>query len=400
MEGLLNLDMQIAGTLRQPLFSGGIYLREGLLQLPDAGVTLADIDLRATSAGSNALNLVGEFRSGKGTGAIGGAMMLSPAGRLLADVTVNGTDLQTIRLPQLSLESSPDLAIRIDEEGIDVSGNIVIPTAVARIRSLPGTVVQKSPDVIVHSAERVEAKVAKAETIVTGDVNVVLGDNVRFYGFGLESRLDGSLRLRQKRRGALRGTGTVRVRDGFLMGYGKELRVDRGTLNFTGPLDDPGVNVQVSRNAIYEGRQYTVGLRLTGTARNVITTPFSRPAMSERDVLAFLLLDRPASSSGEDTDLSGAVLALGLGKMLPGGDGGFGSVLGLDEVSFEGSELEQTSVVAGKRITDDLYIRYAFGLFGEPGSFRIRYFLGRGFSVESSTGVNQAIDVIYVVEKD
>ena len=34
------------------------------------------------------------------------------------------------------------------------------------------------------------------------------------------------------------------------------------------------------------------------------------------------------------------------------------------------------------------------------GSFRIRYRLGRGFSVESSTGVNQAVDLIYVVEKD
>ena len=321
-------------------------------------------------------------------------------GRLLGDITVKGTNLQTIRLPQLSIESSPALAIRIDEEGIDVSGSVVIPTAVARIRSLPGTVVQKSADVIVHSTEQAAAKVAPAETIITGDVNLVLGDDVRFYGFGLESRLDGSLRLRQERRGALRGTGTVRVRDGFLIGYGKELRVDRGTLNFTGPLDDPGVNVQVSRNAIYEGRQYTVGLRLTGTAKNVITKSFSRPAMSERDVLAFLLLDRPASSSGEDTDLSGAVLAMGLGKMLPGGDGGFGSRLGLDEVSFEGSELEQTSVVAGKRVNEKLYIRYAFGLFGEPGSFRIRYILGRGFSVESSTGENQAVDLIYVVEKD
>ena len=399
MEGAVDLDMRISGTLRRPVFSGGAYLRDGVLQLPDAGITLKDIDLQATSAGGATLALAGKFRSGEGIASIGGDLGVSPAGGLLANVSVRGTDLQTVRLPELNLDSSPDLAIRVDESGINISGSLQIPKAVARIRTLPGSVTQKSADVVVHTADSAERTNAD-ETLVTGDVTVVLGDDVRFYGFGLESRLDGSLRLRQKPRGALRGTGAVRVRDGFLTGYGKELRVDRGTLNFTGPLDDPGVNVQVSRDAIYEGRQYTIGLRLTGTASNVITTPFSRPSMSDRDVLAFLLLDRPASSSGEDTGLSGAALALGLGKMLPGGEGGVVSTIGLDEVSFEGSELEQTAVVAGKRITDDLYVRYAFGLFGEPGSFRIRYRLGRGFSVESSAGLNQAVDIIYVVEKD
>jgi translocation and assembly module TamB len=175
------------------------------------------------------------------------------------------------------------------------------------------------------------------------------------------------------------------------------LRVDRGTLTFTGPLDDPAVNVQVSREAVYENRRYTVGLRLSGTASNLKTEPFSRPAMSEQDILAFLLLDRPASGSGEDTGVSGALLAMGLGQMMPGDSGKFG----LDEISFEGSELNQTAVVAGKRISDDIYIRYVFGLFGQPGQFRIRYRLGRGFSLEATTGgTSQALDLIYLIERE
>ncbi len=77
-----------------------------------------------------------------------------------------------------------------------------------------------------------------------------------FKGFGLNSRLEGGLRLTQSRGGFLRSAGTVRVRDGFLTGYGKELRVNRGELTFTRPPDDPLINIQVSRESIYENRQY------------------------------------------------------------------------------------------------------------------------------------------------
>jgi translocation and assembly module TamB len=177
-----------------------------------------------------------------------------------------------------------------------------------------------------------------------------------------------------------------------LNGYGKELRVDRGELTFTGALDDPLIDIQVSRESIYEGRQYTIGLRLTGSAQNVKTEPFSRPAMSERDVLAFLLLDRPA---GSGNDASAAALARGLKQLVPGETG----ILGLDEVSFETNELNQAAMVAGKRINDDLYVRYVFGAQGQPGAFRIRYRLGRGFSLEASSGARQALDLIYLLER-
>ena len=83
---------------------------------------------------------------------------------------------------------------------------------------------------------------------------------------------------------------------------------------------------------------------------------------------------------------------------MPGGDGVTGK-LGIDELSFEGSSLEETAVVAGKRINDRLYVRYVFGIFGQPGAFRIRYRLGRGFSLEASSGSSQTLDLIYLLEK-
>ena len=391
LQGELKLDLDAGGTLGDPLFTGGAYLNDGLMELSDAGVTLSGIQVNAQSSGGEKLQVSGELRSGEGSASILGEIHATEKPGLVANLHIQGQNLASLRVPELSLDTSPDLKLHISQGVFDISGSIMIPHAIAEIRALPKNAVPRSADVIVHAAERDVER--KQEMIVTGNVEVILGDNVRFNGFGLTSRLDGGLRLTQSQGGFLRSDGTVRVRDGFLTGYGKELRVDRGDLTFTGPLDDPLINIQVSRESIYENRQYIIGLRLTGSAQNVKTEPFSRPSMSERDVLAFLLLDRPASNENET---AGAALALGLSQLVPGGDSG---ILGLDEVSFETNDANQAAMVAGKRINDRLFVRYLFGTQGNPGAFRIRYSLGRGFSLESSTGARQSLDLIYMLER-
>lgn len=55
--------------------------------------------------------------------------------------------------------------------------------------------------------------------------------------------------------------------------------------------------------------------------------------------------------------------------------------------------------MAGKRINEALYVRYVFGRQGQAGSFRIRYRLGRGFSLEASAGAQQSMDLIYLLER-
>jgi len=390
LKGELTIDLEAAGTLDNPVFTGGAYLADGSLGLVSTGVTYTDINITAQSKSTDKLLVSGELRSGEGSARIFGDVRAAEDMDLAADIRIQGQDLATVRIPDLSVDTSPDLLLHIGQGVFNISGKLMIPSASAEIRDLPKSAVPTSEDVIVHLQEG--AVEQEQGTILTGEVEVVLGDNVRFNGFGLSSRLEGGLRLTQKRGGYMRTSGTVRVRDGFLTGYGKELRVDRGELTFTGPLDDPLINIQVSRESYYDGRQYTIGLRLTGSAQNVKTEPFSRPAMNERDVLSFLLLDRPASSN---EDASGAALALGLQQLFPDQSG----VLGLDEVSFETNDANEAAMVAGKRINEQLYVRYVFGSMGVPGSFRIRYRLGKGFSLEASTGSSQAMDLIYMLER-
>jgi translocation and assembly module TamB len=390
LEGELTVDLDTGGTLGDPLFTGGAYLSGASVELLDAGITLSEINLAAESRGGEKLQVTGDLRSGDGSAQVVGEVRATDKPELVADIHVQGQNLASLRTPVMNLDTSPDLRFHIGKDIFDIKGSITVPRASIKIRELPSNAVPRSTDVIVHTPDDVIEQ--RTDMIVTGDIEVLLGDDVRFDGFGLNSRLTGGLRLVQNRGGFLRSSGTVRVRDGFLTGYGRELRVDRGEFNFTGPVDNPLINIQVSRESIYENRRYIIGLRLTGTAQNVITEPFSRPAMSDPDILSFLLLDRPSSSENE---AASAALALGLTKLVPGGDG----ILGLDEVSFETDSANQTAMVAGKRINDRLFVRYVFGALGQPGSFRIRYSLGRGFSLESSTGARQSLDLLYLLER-
>jgi translocation and assembly module TamB len=390
MQGELVLDLDISGTLGHPLFAGGANLSDGVLEMLNAGVTMRAINIEAKSESNNRLLLNGTLQSGKGNANIQGEVHVTEKAGLVADISIQGQNLTTVRATDLSVDASPDIKLHIARDVFDISGQIKIPRATANIRQLPKNTVSRSSDIIVHTPERKAESLKKS--IVTGNVEVVLGDDVHFTGFGLRSRLDGNFRLTQTRGGYLQSGGTIRVHDGFFTGYGKELRVDRGELTFTGPLDDPLINIQVSRESIYDNRQYTIGLRLTGSAHNIKTEPFSRPSMSEADVLSFLLIDRP-SSTGDDA--SGAALALGLQQLVPGE----GGVLGLDEVNFETNDANQATMVAGKRINDKLHVRYVFGTSGQPGDFRIRYSLGKGFSLESRTGAQQSMDLIYLLER-
>ena len=76
--------------------------------------------------------------------------------------------------------------------------------------------------------------------------------------------------------------------------YGQSLELERGELLFTGPLDDPTIDVRAVRRV----GATTVGVQLTGTLLAPSTRVYSEPPMSEADALAYLLLGRPLSGSG------------------------------------------------------------------------------------------------------
>ena len=53
----------------------------------------------------------------------------------------------------------------------------------------------------------------------------------------------------------------------------------------------------------------------------------------------------------------------------------------------------------GRYLTPDLYISYGVGLFQPGHVFRLLYDLGRGFQLQTETGVATGADLLYTLER-
>jgi translocation and assembly module TamB len=142
-----------------------------------------------------------------------------------------------------------------------------------------------------------------------------------------------------------------------------------------------------------------VGMNLRGTLRKPEFSVFSNPPMSESEIMSYLMLGRPMSSSGDQSALASAALLVGM-QQGAGVAGNIGKRLALDEAYLEaGSDLKETSFVAGKYLSPKLYVSYATGLFEQTNTFRARYSLTSRWTLQAESGKDSSTDLMYWFER-
>jgi translocation and assembly module TamB len=313
------------------------------------------------------------------------------------ELHIEGESAKVINWPEYRAWASPDLNLTISADAATVSGTIVMPRADIEVRSLPESAVQVSPDVIVLG------QVAPEETgmRIAGEVDLVLGDAVRIDAFGLEARLTGGLSLRLVPERPITARGQIVLRDGILGSFGRNLTLRDGELTFTGPLDDPLVDALAVREFDNRDEPVTVGLQLSGRATNLTTTLFSQPAMSDADILSYLIAGRPLEQSfalgtGAINDAATTFGVNPAGLLV----GQVGRMVGLDELSVTTDADDATGLVAGTQINDRLYARYTYNTFSRLGVLLLRYRLSDQFTLEAGAGDDQSIDILYTIERE
>lgn len=400
LKGRLDADLRAEGPLATPRITGTGNLTDGSASLPLLGIDVEDIQLSLNGQNDSPTRLTASATSGGGKLSIDGVLDVSEQTGPFADLRVRGENFQIIRSPNQTVHVSPDLNSRIDEGRIDISGIVVVPMADIRIEALPESVAKPSADIIVVSQSEKEPS-RRSPLEIVADLELRLGDDVRFAGFGIDTHLTGGLNL-TRAAGAVNSysEGNLRAIDGAFEAYRKKLTIDRGTLIFGGSLNDPVIDARASRELVYDGETIKVGVLLSGPLSNIRSKIFSDPAMGEADALSYLVLNRPINRAegSEQTDLSAAAITFGLSQALPFTQK-FQENLGLDEVSLDGADTQSTAIVAGKRLSEDVYIRYSYGLFNRIGTFIVRYDLKRGFVIEAGSGEEQTLDLIYSIQR-
>jgi len=247
------------------------------------------------------------------------------------------------------------------------------------------------------------------EVPLTVDLTADLGDEFRLRAMGIDATLAGSARVRMTGSGQPRINGTIRALNGTYAAYGQRLSIERANLTFSGPYDNPSLDVLAVRKRP-EGEQLSetnveAGVQVRGTAQSPTARLVSTPNVSDSDKLSWLVLGHGMeTTSGSEKDvLTAAAGALLGGK---GGTGGFqtklATSLGVDEVGLkqrdmgsDASALESTVVTVGKRISSRAYLSFEQGTSTASSLVSLRYKLNPRISLRFQTGTNSALDVLY-----
>ena len=394
--GAISADVAARGPLNAPTFSGTANWRDGGLSIPSLNTKLKEVGVTVTGASDGDATVEGSARSGGGTLQLTGRLedLMLPERRATFSVTGKGAEL--VNWPEYHVWGTPDIVLRGNFDAWNISGQLEVPRASITPREVPVSAVKVSPDVRVLGEEGTVAR----ETPVTGETRLILGDDVKFAALGLETRLRGDILFKLVADRPVRAEGRLTLVEGTYETQGQKLKIERGELVFTGPLDDPLVDVRAVRVINDFDGTVKAGIRLQGRAQNLTTTVYSEPAMADADALSYLVLGRPLSqaSDTEGGEISGAAVALGLRQVTRITDQ-IGQSIGVDELSLSGDGGDATALVAGKQVNSRLYARYAYGVFSQLGSLLLRYRLNRNLTLEAGAGENQSLDILYTIEK-
>lgn len=394
-DGALNMQFKATGTVNRHEFAGffagsdlrlewpdqGIYLKDGVLQgeLADDSLQLRELSLKS---GAGRLSASGAAYFQEGVPHVTLALVADKAeliSRPDRALTISGTTTVSAQAAQLRIRGK----LLVDR------GMIELPKA-----DLPTL----SDDVVVlGSEEGTKQKAVRMRPDV--DMELDLGKQFFLKGRGLDAQLAGAIRLRSNGSGLPQANGSIRVEKGDYFAYGQRLVIDRGVLNFSGPLDNPGLNIVAMRKK----QAVEAGVSVTGTALSPQVKLVSNPPVPDSEKISWLVLGHglEGSSQGELGLMSAAaaaLLATGESVTL---QSQIAQSAGLDEFGLSGTgTLAGTAVTMGKRLSSRAYLSYEQSVMGASNLVKINYLLTEQWSVRTQSGTDNAVDLFYTLSFD
>ncbi len=390
--GQMDFDLTAGGTPANPRVNGQLNLKGAAAYLPPAGIHLKDVS--ADLLFDNNRVTLSSLTARSGSGFIrGSGTAQHEMGRIRTfQGTLKGDRFQAVNLPELQASVSPDLTFSGDAKKVSVRGSVLIPQVLVR-EEQKETLIKPSSDVIVKGRQR------QAKTTLPFAVDVVvpitLGDQVLVKAYGIDTRLAGKVTITMKDLQDIRASGGISTVKGKFDAYGVKLDIRRGRIAFGGgPVDRANLDILALRKV----SDVSAGVLVTGTPASPLVNLYSEPAMSDMDILNYIVLGRPGGTAGKSDT---ALLARAASGLIAGGkSSAIQKQLGLDVIDVESKDgdLSKSIVKVGKYLSPELYISYGRSIYTGENLFGIRYSLSRRVDIESTTGNESSAAIYYKIE--
>ncbi len=426
-------ELRLAGSAAHPEVSGQLHGERLALRALDLGMRLergeAALDVTPQRLRLSRLRFESELaplpRALRLDGRVDGARLLGTPGVVEASGELSllpggsepadGEARLAVRFDRFGLLQRADQWVAVSGEGelrlrqqlLEVAGKLRADAAFWALADVDRPAL--SDDVVLRSrAGQPGNRVGRAVKV---DLALALGNSAYFRGAGVDSRLAGALRIRSDDAGLPRATGSIRTVDGRFDAYGQQLEIERGIVNFQGPIDNPGLNLL----AVRKNLPVEAGVEVGGTAQRPVIQLVSSPNVPDAEKLSWLVLGRSPEQQGGD----GALLLAAAQTIVGGQDGGvlrrLQRALGIDEfgvstgqvggyaalptsrvASASGFGASQTVngqiVTVGKRLSSNAVLSYQQSLNTTESIVKLTLKLSRQFSLVGSAGADSALD--------
>lgn len=391
-DGRIGADVEVGGTLADPLFAGALRGDAIAFDYPRLGIYLRNGQFRARLA-DNALQIESlSIQAGSGTFTARGTLPLRLAEGSNARLTWQARNFALLERPDMRVITSGEGEAAFDGRRLAFSGELRVERG--HIQYDTQRVPKLGDDVVIAGEKRPMAK-ARSALPVDLNLDLDLGSNLTIAMQGLEGKLGGRVNVSTTKEGELRLYGRLQTLNATFYAYGQKLQVDPGIVIFDGPPDNPALQITAWRR----NQAVEAGVQISGTVRAPRVQLVSQPPVSEGERLSWLVLGRaPTDATKADLGLlqaaAGALLSRGDSMPL---DRRIARSFGLDEISLRGSGQTQDSVVAvGKRFSDKLYLSYEQGIGTVTSSLvKLDYALSRRWSARIETGTSTGGGIFY-----
>ena len=398
LNGELRTSASIGGRFGAPEYTGeirgsGLGVRNFL-----QGVNVSDGEVLIALQGATARIERFTAKAGAGTLRLEGNALLGE--KPTAQLKLSTDKFQLLGRVDRRIVASGDAQLQLGADKLALDGNFRVDEGLVDFSRSDAP--ELSDDVVVSRptpkpvdpAVPAAAPDSKRLRAVAINLKIDLGQRLRLRGRGLDTALQGDLRITSPN-GRMAVNGSVRAVDGTYAAYGQKLVIDRGSISFNGPVENPRLDIEATR----PNTDLRVGVAITGSAQNPRIRLFSEPDVSDIDKLSWLVLGRASDGLGRtDTALlQRAALALLAGE----GEGltdQFTKALGLDEVSLRQTdgETRETVISLGKQLSRRWYVGYERGLNSTNGSWQLIYRIAQRFTLRAQSGQDDSLDLIWI----
>ncbi len=395
--GMLNANLRLGGSAQKPLVFGRLALDRAKVQGHWMPFDMTDARLAVNFNGMTS-TLEGLLSTTRGQLNLAGDADWRDINAWRARIAAKGDKLRVTVPPMIRIDVSPDLVFEATPQLFSLNGKVDIPWARITVQELPESAVGVSSDEVMLDDQLKPIQPKTASIPINSNLMIHVGNDVRLDAFGLKARLKGDLKVVQDKKG-LGLNGQIDIPSGRFHAYGQDLIVRKGQLMFSGPPDQPLLNIEAIRNPESTEDDVTAGVRVTGLADAPKLEVFSDPAKSQQEALSYLLRGQGLSSSGADGNAMTSML-IGMGVAQSGQlVGKIGEAFGVSNLALDTQGVgDNSQVVVSGYVLPGLQVKYGVGIFDSLATLTLRYRLMPKLYLEAVSGLDQALDLLYQFE--